>query len=161
MQLEFDEFYRATRDACLRAVMVSEADRPLAEELVSEAYTRAWTAWPAVRRHPSPAAWVVRTALNTRISWWRRRQREAQIVATVGSAATRVEDPTPDPQLLTAVRQLPLRQREVIALRVFLDLDTRTTAAALGIAQGTVTAHLARAVATLREHLISVDHPEV
>jgi DNA-directed RNA polymerase specialized sigma24 family protein len=48
----------------------------------------------------------------------------------------------------------------VVVLRVFLDLDTRTTADVLGIAPGTVTAHLARAVSTLREHLVPADVPE-
>ena len=45
---------------------------------------------------------------------------------------------------------LPERQRQVVALRVFLDLDTVATAQALGIAPGTVTAHMARATAALR-----------
>jgi DNA-directed RNA polymerase specialized sigma24 family protein len=49
----------------------------------------------------------------------------------------------------------------VIAFRVFLDLDTKTTAKVLGIAPGTVTAHLSRAVTTLRDQLITVDSPEV
>jgi len=43
----------------------------------------------------------------------------------------------------------------VIAYRVFLDLDTGGTARALGIAPGTVTAHLSRAVSALRAHLIN------
>jgi DNA-directed RNA polymerase specialized sigma24 family protein len=55
-----------------------------------------------------------------------------------------------DAALLAELRRLPLRQREVIALRVFLDLDTQATAAALGIAPGTVGAHLSQAVAALR-----------
>ncbi len=45
----------------------------------------------------------------------------------------------------------------MVALRVFLDLDTVTTADALGIAPGTVTAHLSRAVATLRSQLVSTE----
>lgn len=32
--------------------------------------------WRTVSKHPAPAAWVVRTALNANISWWRRRRRE-------------------------------------------------------------------------------------
>jgi RNA polymerase sigma factor (sigma-70 family) len=60
-----------------------------------------------------------------------------------------------DAALLAGLRRLPPRQREVIALRVFLDLDTQATAAALGIAPGTVGAHLSQAVATLRRHLSS------
>jgi RNA polymerase sigma-70 factor (ECF subfamily) len=54
---------------------------------------------------------------------------------------------------MAALRRLPERQRQVIALRLFLDLDTAGTAEVLGIAPGTVTAHLARAVATLRGEL--------
>ncbi|HEX6519718.1 MAG TPA: sigma factor-like helix-turn-helix DNA-binding protein [Streptosporangiaceae bacterium] len=49
--------------------------------------------------------------------------------------------------------RLPARQREVLALRIFLDLDTETTAKVIGIAPGTVMAHLSRAVAALRRDL--------
>jgi DNA-directed RNA polymerase specialized sigma24 family protein len=50
-------------------------DRLLAEELVSEAFARAYASWRRVCRHPVPQAWVVRTALNLHVS--RRRRREA------------------------------------------------------------------------------------
>ena len=159
-QLEFPDFYQTNRDACLRAVLASVGDRSLAEDLVAEAFTRAWTSWHRVSRHPAPSAWIVRTALNTRVSWWRRRRRE---VAFDGGhdVAGDPADPGLDPALLTALRRLPQRQREVIVFRVFLDLDTKATAQVLGIAPGTVTAHLSRAVTTLREHLVTVDNPEV
>jgi RNA polymerase sigma-70 factor (sigma-E family) len=160
-QLEFREFYRASQDVCLRAVLASVGDRQLAEDLVAEAFTRAWMSWPSVSRHPAPRAWIVRTALNTRVSWWRRRRREVALGGVHDAADTTAGDPGMDPALLAVLRQLPQRQREVIALRVFLDLDTATTAKALGIAPGTVTAHLSRAVATLRGHLVTVDNPEV
>ena len=54
---------------------------------------------------------------------------------------------------MAALRRLPARQREVLALRIFLDLDTETTAKVAGVAPGTVTAHLSRAVAALRRDL--------
>jgi len=103
----------------------------------------------------------VRTALNARISRWRRQRREVAWDDT-----REVEDPAAgdsglDPALLAALRQLPPRQREVIACRVFLDLDTAGTASALGIAPGTVTAHLARATASLRAHLVNEANQEV
>jgi DNA-directed RNA polymerase specialized sigma24 family protein len=44
----------------------------------------------------------------------------------------------------------------VVALRLFLDLDTERTARALGIAPGTVQAHLGRAMASLRSELIPI-----
>jgi RNA polymerase sigma-70 factor (ECF subfamily) len=159
-EAEFAEFYQGSRDVCLRAVLAGTGDRQLAEDLVAEAFTRAWVSWRKVRRHPSPRAWVVRTALNAGVSWWRRRRREvpleahdAAVVADAGEGLNAV--------LLAALRRLPGRQREVVALRVFLDLDTETTAQVLGIAAGTVTAHLSRAVATLRAQLAPTGPKEV
>jgi RNA polymerase sigma-70 factor (sigma-E family) len=154
-QLEFTEFYRAERDRCLRAVLAVVGDRQLAEDLVSEAFTRAWVSWQQVRRHPAPRAWIVRTALNIRVSWWRRRRREVGLGDAYEVVDAAGGDPAVDPKLLAMLCQLPLRQREVIVFRVFLDLDTEATARALGMARGTVTAHLSRAVATLRGQLVT------
>ena len=61
---EFAEFYEAARDDCLRAVLVSVGDRNTAEDLVAEAFARAWARWRQVRRHPAPRAWVVTTAFK-------------------------------------------------------------------------------------------------
>jgi DNA-directed RNA polymerase specialized sigma24 family protein len=71
-QQDFAAFYQGSRDACLKAVMASVGDRQLAEDLVAEAFARAWMGWPKVSRHPAPRAWVVRCALNTGVSWWRK-----------------------------------------------------------------------------------------
>jgi len=160
-QSEFTAFYEANRDACLRAVRVSIADPELAQDVVAEAFTRAWTSWSTVRRHPAPAAWVVRTALNANVSWWRRRRREVAWSGGERGPAGTDGIGGVDPALLAALRRLSRRQREVVALRVFLDLDTRATADILGIAEGTVTAHLARAVASLRGCLTPDPQQEV
>jgi RNA polymerase sigma-70 factor (ECF subfamily) len=143
----FAEFYAARKDPCLRAVVAAGTDRGAAEEAVAEAFARAWAAWPKVSRHPSPSAWVVRVALNHHVSRWRRTRREIALTADV---ATPVADPPERDDLLRAVAALPERQRQVVALRVFLDLDTRQTAEALGLSPGTVTTHLHRALTALR-----------
>jgi RNA polymerase sigma-70 factor (sigma-E family) len=153
--MTFVDFYQASRDGCLRAVMVSTGDRQLAEELVAEAFARAWASWPKVSRHPAPAAWVVRTAQNTGVSWWRKRRREFPLEGHDAPAPSEIAGV--DANVMNALRRLPGRQREVIALRIFLDLDTETTARALGIAPGTVTAHMSRAVTTLRRELAPSD----
>jgi RNA polymerase sigma factor (sigma-70 family) len=147
-QDEFADFYRASRDSCLQAVTAVVSDRQLAEELVAEAFARAWASWAKVSRHAAPRAWVVRTALNTGVSLWRRR-REVPLADHDAAAPSAASDGV-DPQLIAALRRLPARQREVLALRIFLDLDTETTAKVLRIAPGTVTAHLSRAVTALR-----------
>jgi RNA polymerase sigma-70 factor (sigma-E family) len=157
-QTEFAGFYAASRDDCMRVVLASTGDPVLAEELVAEAYARAWTSWPAVSRHPAPQAWVIRTALNVRVSWWRRRRREVEYTGQDAVAAAQTAGV--DAALMRMLMRLPARQREVIALRVFLDLDTESTAQVLGIAAGTVKAHLFRAVAALREQLITTHTQE-
>ena len=151
----FAEFYQSARDDCLRAVFASVGDRQVAEELVAEAFARAWARWRTVGQHPAPRAWVVRTALNARVSWWRRYRREVALPEP--AAETALDDggldSAVDRELMAALLRLPARQRQVIALRIFLDLDTARTAQTLGIAPGTVTAHLARATSTLRAEL--------
>jgi RNA polymerase sigma-70 factor (ECF subfamily) len=158
---EFTDFYTAAKDDCLRVVLVSVGDRPLAEDLVAEAFTRAWMSWRTVRDHPAPRAWVVRTALNVHVSWWRRRRREVLADDASWPPAPPADSPARvDEALVRAIRALPLRQREVITLRVFFDLDTETTARTLGVSPGTVGVHLHRALAALRAQLPSFNDQE-
>ena len=158
-QLDFAEFYRESKDACLFAVLVSVGDRDVAQDLVDEAFARAWASWRSVSRHSAPAAWVVRTALNASISRWRKRRREVSLpdpgkVAdlVVGQEGT---DSPLDPRIMAALTRLPARQRQVVAMRLLLDLDTNRTAEVLGISPSAVKAHLARAIAALRSDLIA------
>jgi RNA polymerase sigma-70 factor (sigma-E family) len=150
---EFTEFYAAAKDDCLRIVLVSVGDRQLAEDLVAEAFTRAWMSWRKVRDHPAPRAWVVRTALNAHVSWWRHRRREVPLAET-GSPTVWQPAGVGD-ALAAAIRALPARQREVIVLRVFFDLDTEATATLMGVSPGTVGAHMHRALGTLRTQIPS------
>lgn len=156
---EFAEFYAAARDNCLRIVLLSVGDLQLAEDLVAEAFTKAWMAWRKVRKHPARQAWIVRTALNAHVSWWRRHHREEPLTGQDQTAAP-TQHPALDSSLLTAVRRLPVRQRQVIALRLLLDLDTATTARMLGLPSGTVASHLHRGLAALRREFPSLDNQE-
>jgi RNA polymerase sigma-70 factor (sigma-E family) len=156
---EFTEFYAAAKDDCLRIVLVSVGDRQLAEDLVAEAFTRAWMSWRKVRDHPAPRAWVVRTALNVHVSWWRRRRREVPLAEPQSQVTW--QSAGIDDALVAAVRSLPVRQREVIVLRIFFDLDTEATAALLGVSPGTVGVHLHRALRTLRTQIPSFSDQEV
>jgi RNA polymerase sigma factor (sigma-70 family) len=153
-RLDFAEFYRSFRDECLRTVLVVVGDQDSAQEIVAEAFARACASWRTVSGHPAPAAWVVRTALNVNVSRWRRRRREISVpdlgvLADQPAATAGAQDPV-DPRIMAAIQRLPARQRQVIALRLILDLDTSGTARALGIRPNTVMAHMARALATLR-----------
>jgi DNA-directed RNA polymerase specialized sigma24 family protein len=149
---EFAEFFEASWEPCLKAVVAVTGSAQLAEDQLEEAFVRAWLSWRKVRCHPTPRAWVVRTALNAGASWWRRRSRELPLaghdVAVPGDTGNGL-----DSDLLSVLWRLPDRQREVIALRVFLDMDIAAIAAHLKIAPATVRVHLSRAMAALRQEL--------
>ena len=155
---EFAAFYEATKDAVFRAVLLARAGAVEgAEDAVAEAYERAFLRWDRLSSHPNPAGWVVRTAINHRISAWRRHGRTGATTTATTSFASHCLDPA----LVRIVRTLPRGQREVLALRVLLDFSTDQTAEALGIRPGTVKAQLHRALATLRLELATREPEEV
>jgi RNA polymerase sigma-70 factor (sigma-E family) len=158
-QTEFAEFFRDSWEPCLRTVVAVVGRPQMAEDQVAEAFVKAWVSWRKVSRHPAPRAWVVRTALNTGASWWRRRRRELPLADHDLTAPGDLGGGL-DATLLTAIWRLPPRQREVIALRIFLDLDTATIAGQLGIEAGTVRMHLSRGVTALRHELTPTKNTE-
>ena len=54
-QLDFAEFYRDVKDECLFTVLVSVGDRDTAQDLVAEAFARAWASWRTVELRPEPS----------------------------------------------------------------------------------------------------------
>jgi len=147
-QLDFAAFYAAARDDCLRTVLVSVGDMEAAQDLVAEAFARAWASWRKVSRHPAPRAWVVRTALNAGVSSWRKRRLEQPLRAGDGAPGTADvpgADVLADPigrELMAALLRLPVRQRQVIALRIFLDLDTARDSHSYGQGQSSAGASI-------------------
>ena len=155
---DFAEFYAARKDTVFRAALVAVGQRAAAEDAVAEAFTRAYERWRTVQNHPNPTAWVIKTALNTHRSSWRRWRRE-RLDAVPDRAAA---DPTPtalSADLLRVLLDLPTRQRQVVALRVLADLSAEETATILGITPSTVGVHLHRAMSWLREQLSTPSNP--
>lgn len=159
--LTFEELYLAAKDDCLRALVAATADLYEAEDVTAEAFARALDRWPELQHHPSPRAWVVRTALNLRTDRHRHKQRTPGVVARLATPDVAPEPSSPiDPALLAALHDLPSRQREVVALRVLLGLSGVETAQELGITTGSVGTHLHRGLAALRSRIQSTN-PEV
>jgi DNA-directed RNA polymerase specialized sigma24 family protein len=148
----FADFYRREADAVHRAVRATIGDRAIAAEAVDEAMVRAYANWSKVGHYQVPAGWVYRTAVNWSISRWRKTRRERPMTAV----PQRVDEGGVDPDgvaALMSLRTLPLEQRTVVVCRVLLDLDTRSTAVALDLPEGTVKSRLARALETLRSQM--------
>lgn len=148
---DFENFYALTKDRVLRAVVASTGDTQDAEDCTAEAFARAYGRWSELSLHPSPAAWVVRTAVNLHIDRHRRHRTTVRLLpALAPDEVAEPEGTALDPALLAALKALPERQRQVVALRVLLGLTGEETAETLGISAGSVGTHLHRALAALR-----------
>lgn len=153
---DFAEFFDARRDVAFRAVLAAVGDRPAVEDAVAEAFARAYQRWPSLREHPHPLAWVIKVALNIARSGWRRRRREF-LTPDPAPGPTGPDEGPPDDRVAEALKALPRRQREVVALRILADLSAEETGRLLGIATATVHVHLHRALQSLREALSTVE----
>ena len=160
------EDFRATFDRVFpRAELLARrltGDRSEAEDLAAEALSRAYARWGKLQHEPYVDGWILRVTANLAIDSIRRRSRR-----TVVEPA-----PADDPvvlrlALVAALRGLPRRQREVVALRYLTDLSEEVVASALGLAPATVRTHVHRALVRLRgtlgaefqENDFATDHP--
>lgn len=132
----------------------------VAEDAVQEALVRAWVKAERGEDIESLPAWVTTVAMNLSRNALRRVLAERRARERLRADASPVAHPYPDEVLdvQRTIAGLPRRQREVAVLRYVLELDTREVAGALGIDEGTVKSHLARARTKLVEAL---GQPEV
>jgi RNA polymerase sigma factor (sigma-70 family) len=117
-----------------------------AEDVAAEACARALRAWGRLGTLPYRNAWVVRVASNLAVDRVRRRRALPVTAAYVPDLA---ESITLRLALAAALRALPRRQREVVALRYLARLSEADVAGSLGISRNTVKQHSGRAVAAL------------
>jgi RNA polymerase sigma-70 factor (ECF subfamily) len=132
--------YEAEFPAVFRAVYALSGDRRVAEDATQEAFARALERWRRLRDEPWAAAWVATTALNVARRMLRRRP---DVPVTPSEAAGDDVDARVD--LVRAIRSLPPRQQEAVVLHYVADLPIVEVAAAMGVEEGTVKAHLFKA----------------
>lgn len=122
-----------------------------AADVVSGAVVKALASptWPTVTNHRAFLYRVVFNEANT----WRRRAAQRRDREARAAGIDRWELPTLRPDVRAAVANLSVRQRAVIVLTYWADLGPIGVAERLGVSEGTVRRHLARARAHLREVL--------
>ncbi|SDD49585.1 SigE family RNA polymerase sigma factor [Nocardioides lianchengensis] len=152
---EFTEFYGARVAALRRVAYVVTRDWYAAEDVTQRAFVKVYRAWPRIRPD-GLEAYVRRAVVNEALSWTTRRPRD--VVAEHLPERAVVEPETPL-DLEAALATLPAQQRAVVALRFVDDRSVAETAVALGLAEGTVKSHTAKAIATLRRHLPTLTEP--
>jgi RNA polymerase sigma-70 factor (sigma-E family) len=150
---DFDAFVVGSSGRLLRVAQLLTGDAGRAEDLVQDAYARAYLRWAKIEAD-DPWAYVRRCVVNGYTDWWRRKPWREQPSAvlpesrSVPDHAVRLVDRA---ALLSALSALSRRERAVVVLRFYQDLSEAQIAETLGIARGTVKSANLRALRKLRE----------
>jgi RNA polymerase sigma-70 factor (sigma-E family) len=151
------ELYREQALSMIRLALLLTGDRTTAEDVVQDAFLGLHRNWPRLEDPASAVPYLRMSVVNgcrsvhrsRRLAWLRR----PPVDPPVWSAEAAAIDSEDRREVLAAVARLPRRQREVLALRYFLDMADNEIAAALKVSRGTVSSTVSRALATLASQL--------
>jgi RNA polymerase sigma-70 factor (ECF subfamily) len=131
----------------------------VAEDLTGETFEKAFRLWRRFDpRRGTPRAWLCRIARSTALDHFRAEERRRRREERYALGAAEVEQTVLGPSALeAALAQLSAAEREVVALRVLLDLDGPTAARVLGISPTACSTRLSRALKRLEELMADVD----
>lgn len=151
-----EALYLAHWDQLVRLSVLLVRDQGTAEEIVQDALVAVHQKWDRLTDHHKALAYLRQAVVNRSRSALRHR-------GVVNRYLARQHAPGDEPgadravlgdtrrrMVLDALQQLPRRQREVLALRYYLDLSEAEIAETLGISRGAVKSHASRGAATLR-----------
>lgn len=148
-----DDLYREQAPGLVRFALMLVGDRTTAEDVVQEAFLGLHRAWSRLADHGNLAGYLRTAVLNGSRSVHRSRKRAWLVRASydtpVWSAEAAAIDGEDRRAVLAAVARLPRRQREVLALKYYLDLGEQEVAEILGISRGTVSSTAASALSAL------------
>jgi RNA polymerase sigma factor (sigma-70 family) len=152
----FEEVYLREFTSVFALAYALSGSRWAAEDIAQDAFLVAHRQWDRIGGYDDPGAWVRRVAANLAVSVVRRRLAEARALVRL-AGRTREEPyaalPASDGDFWRAVRRLPRRQAQVVALVALGDLSTAEVASTLGCSQRMVQTHLQKARATLTQRL--------
>jgi RNA polymerase sigma-70 factor, ECF subfamily len=142
---DFDGFYVATRERLLHALYAMTGDLAEAQDVIQEAYARAWQRWERVSSYDDPAAWVRTVAWRLAVSRRRKAINRIGAAMRLHAQAPPPAEPSPDTAaVVAALRLLPDAQRRALALHYLCDLSVDAVARETGVSAGTVKSRLSR-----------------
>jgi RNA polymerase sigma-70 factor (ECF subfamily) len=166
---EFSAVVTKHRPQIFRFLLSSTRDVDLAETLTQDCFLKAHRNWGSFRGESSAMTWLIRIAINLQKDHWRNRRmqfwRKTQTNAVeldeasdwLPSGERSVEQQMMAreriAQVSKAVEGLSERQKTVFLLRYVEELELSEIAQATGLNEGTVKAHLSRALARVRAEL--------
>ena len=149
--------YAAHYTALVRLGVLLLRDPATAEDVVQDAFVDLHRHWSRLRDQEKAAAYLRTAVVNRSRSVHRRRAVAAKhppaAPGDVPGADVTVTATERRDAVLAALAALPARQREVLALRYYLDLSEQQIADTLGISRGSVKTHASRGAAALRASL--------
>jgi RNA polymerase sigma-70 factor (ECF subfamily) len=156
----FEELVVSYQSLAFRTAFVIAGDAADAEEAAQDAFVKAHRALGRFRSGEPFRPWLLTIVANEARNRRRSRGRRAALALRAAHPDALGEDPEAAAlaserreRLLTAVERLRDDDRDVLACRYFLGLSEEETAAALGIARGTVKSRTHRALGRLQEEL--------
>lgn len=151
----FESFYRRDYRSLAGLAYAMTGSRWLAEELAQEAMAEAHRRWAKIGTYDDPSAWVRRVMVNKKISVGRRRVTEGKAMTRLRSQRTQdtLEMPESADHVWAAVRRLPRRQAQTIALFYWEDRPIAEIAEIMGLGVETTRTHLKRGRAALAKVL--------
>jgi RNA polymerase sigma-70 factor (ECF subfamily) len=167
--LEFNQIVATHRPQIFRFLLASTRDVDLAETLTQDCFLKAHRNWASFRGESTAMTWLMRIAINLEKDHWRNRRlqfwRQTRTNAVDLDQASEwlpSGERNAEQQLLAreqvqqvwrAVEKLSKQQRMVFLLRHVEELELAEIAAATRLSEGTVKAHLSRALGKVRAAL--------
>ena len=167
---DFDSIVASHRAQIFRFLLASTRDVDLAETLTQDCFLKAHRNWSSFRGESSAMTWLMRIAINLQKDHWRNRRlqfwrhtRTNSVDADEASEWLPSGERTAEQRMLAkeqvshvwqAVDKLSDRQRTVFLLRFVEELELKEIAESTGMGEGTVKAHLSRALARVRKELL-------
>lgn len=142
---DFDALYRRLAPRLMAQAYALTGQRAAAEDLVQDAFGRAWVCWGKVRRLDNPEAWVRRVLLNQAISDWRKRSKRPSVHVPPSGGEPDLEAIW----LADALRKLPPTQCRAVVLHDAAGLSVPEIAREMRVPVGTVKSWVSRGRAAL------------
>ncbi|MFF2512409.1 SigE family RNA polymerase sigma factor [Streptomyces sp. NPDC058086] len=154
---EFQRFVIGRWPRLMRTAFLLTGEQHTAEDLVQTTLEQVYVAWRRVGAADDPEAYVRRVMINAHARKHRRRLKEflapkddSGLTHELPDHGDRIAQADDRSALLTALGQLPPRQREAVVLRYWEDLSESQAAEAMGCSVGAVKSNAAKGIAKLR-----------
>lgn len=168
-ETDFATVAQAHRSQIFRFLLASMRDPDMAETLTQDCLLKAYRNWASFRGESSVMTWLLRIAINLQKDYWRNRRlqfwRQTQMQSVSVDEASEwlpSQASSPEAQLMAreqvqqvwrVVETLSERQKTIFLLRHVEEMDLLEIAETTGLNEGTVKAHLSRAMAKVRAEM--------